>query len=493
MALPGLLAHFLPDILKRSGFKQVALKVEEVGWAHLKLKDVALDDVLAAKRLDITFNPSGITGFSAERLRLNAATDWKSLRLGPVSLPFSGGTRDGGNIALPSLNLDQARISLETPLGNLNGQLESERDGSSTRLRLDLSSPSKPALTAPLVLTAILNEEDDRLRFAGRLNDPDHRIEIKFHGWQSGRENSGKIELKLERTEFSQTGLQPQTLFPVLAGYLKDVSGPMEGRIQFSWQDGFVTSDGEIASHGLSFDANGAQVRNLMGTLSLDRVWPPRTPGLQNFSVGLLSAGVPLGSGSFAFALEEDGSAFIKRAALNLADGKLRLDPVRLGPGMNGRLNFKAEGVDLAKLAPLFRIDGMALGGLVDGTVPVLLERDGIRVAEAKLTARENGFLRYRPQTPPHALQDGGEAVSLMMAALKDFQYDSLAVALDGQAGGETTVAFHIKGRNPGLSDGAPFEFNFKLTGPLDRLARQAYGIVSHPEAIEAALANTKR
>lgn len=491
--LPRLASFFLADLLKSAGFDHVSLTVLDAGWTHLDLSEVALDKALSAKSLKLRFNPLGLSGLEATNLTLNAATDWKSLRLGPLTIPLAASGASSGGFTLPKLGLDRARVNLETPIGKLKGQLESESEGNATRFRLDLSSDDHPALVSPLILTGLLSDGAEKLRFAGKLNDPMHRLMVKFQGWQDKENASGALTVNAERLDFSAQGFQPKTFFPFLEKHLDQVAGPLEGKASFSWQNGQLSSEAQIAAHGLSFESNGLSVRNLMGVLSLDRVWPPRTPGLQSMSVGLLSVGVPLGSGSFSFALTDDGGVYVKRAALNLADGKLRLDPVNIAPGFKGTLNFQAQGVDLAKLAPLFQIQGMTLGGAVDGTIPVILDSSGVKVAQAQLAAREKGFVRYRPQATPPALQDGGEAVSLMMAALRDFQYDSLALELDGQAGGETTVAFHIKGRNPGLSDGAPFEFNFRLTGPLDRLARQAYGVVSPPDMIEAALADTKR
>lgn len=482
-ALPDIIALNLPQILRQAGFRDISLNVVRASWTRLELADVVLDKTLSAKRLNLAFTPFGLSGLEARNLSIIARTDGENLSLGPVTLPLAGGGSGGG---LPDIRLDQAKFKLETPLGQLNGLLNTETEGTSTRLRLDLSSDSRPALIAPLILTGIVGEDDEGLHFAGKLNDPQHRFLIKLAANQDAKAGTQNGEITLERVEFEPGGLQPEDLSPLLAQHLKDVSGPVEGRLAFSKTGGKTDSEGKLSSPGLSFESHGAGVRNLIGTLSLDRLWPPRTPVPQNFSLGLLSVGVPLGSGSFAFGLEEDGGIFIKRAVLNLADGKLRLEPVRIGPDLTGILNFQAGNIDLAKLAPLFQLQGMTLAGTVDGIIPVILGKDGLKVAEARLSAGEKGFVRYRPESLPRALQDQGEAVSLMMAALRNFQFENLVLALDGQAGGETTVAFHIKGRNPDLHDGTPFEFNFRLTGPLDRLARQAHGIVSLPGQFEA-------
>ncbi|MBF0267705.1 MAG: YdbH domain-containing protein [Alphaproteobacteria bacterium] len=491
-ALPTILAAFLPEVLRQAGFKDVSLTVLHLSWDRLELEAVSLDQAVSAKRLTITFSPFGLTGLEAKNLNLKAKTDGKSLRLGHLVLPFAGNAQ-GDDFNLPHIKLDQARFDLDTQMGPVRGILNSEHEGAATRLRLELSSGAKPALFQPLILTGLLTAEGPELSFVGRLNDPMHRLVIGIKGHQNQQTAAGEAKIDLKRIEFDQSGLQPHDLFPILEPFLKDVSGPFEGQAQLAWQNGKVTSQANLHSHGLSFESQGAAVRNLMGTLSLNRLWPLRTPAPQSFSFGMLSAGAPLGSGAVAFSLEDDGSIFFKRAVLNLADGKLRLDPVRIDPDLNGTLNFQASNVHLSSLAPLFQIEGIALDGIVDGVIPVHLTRDGMKIIGAKLSARDKGFVRYRPANAPATLQDSQEGVSLMMAALKDFRYDSLALGLDGQAGGETTVTFQIKGRNPGLHNGVPFELNFRLSGPLDRLAKQAYGIISLPEQIEAALAETNR
>ncbi|TAN52371.1 MAG: hypothetical protein EPN26_08025 [Rhodospirillales bacterium] len=413
------------------------------------------------------------------------------MTLGPLTLPFAGG--NAGPLAeIPDIKLDRARLDLATPLGDIQALVSVEPGEGSSKIRLDLASTGQTKVFSPLILTGIATRDGPVLRFAGRVNDPAHLLNIRLQGSHDSLSATGEARLVLDRIDFALSGLQPDSLFPWISGHLREVSGPLEGDVRLNWHKGKLESAASVGTHGLSFDGMGVRVRNLMGTLTLDRVWPPRTPAHQNFSVGMLTAGVPLGSGSFSFALEDDGAVSIKRATLNLADGKLRLDPTRINPDMTGRLDFQAKDVELGRLAPLMGIEGIALDGVVDGTIPVILDKSGFKVAEASLTARKAGFVRYRPQKLPPALQAGGEGVSLMLAALKDFRFDDLALALDGESGGETTVQFHIKGRNPGLHDGIPFELNFRLTGPLDRLAQQAWGIVSLSEPLEAALDEKK-
>lgn len=489
---PALLAGMLPNYLKSQGFKSVAVTVKSAGWTHLSLEDVALDKALSAKRLKIGFSPFGLKSLEARDLFLRGGIDGKRLELGPLSLPLAS-TGGGTGFAIPKIRIDQARFELMTPKGDLDGVFSSEPEGHSTRFRLDLTSVSKPALVSPMILTGILSEDGDALRFAGKLNDPSHRLVIHLKGMQDNAKQTGEAEVTLERAQFAEGGLQPQYLIPLLEPYLRDVSGSVEGEMKLAWSGGKLASQGRFSTPGLSFESKGARVRNLMGALELDRLWPPRTSSPQRFSFGQLTAGIPLGSGALAFSFENDGSLAIKRGVLNLADGKLRLNASRLSPELTGTLDIEASGVALSRLAPLFQVEGISLDGRIDGHIPLVLDKDGIKVAKAQLAAQNNGYVRYRPKIVPPALQDSGEGVSLMLAALKDFQYESLAMGLDGLAGGETTVEFHLKGRNPGLHDGKPFEFNFRLTGPLDSLARQAASIATPPESIEAALAEISR
>ncbi|MBF0356707.1 MAG: YdbH domain-containing protein [Alphaproteobacteria bacterium] len=484
-ALPWLLAPWLPEILKAAGFKRVELVVEETGWTQLSLKDVRLDDTISAKRLSIGFSLFGLSSIDAVNLTLKAGTDGQSLTLGHMTIPFSS-KGSGPVLGLPRIRLDRAKLDLATDMGAVQALVSAEPGDGSTKIRIDLASIDKVERFSSLVLTGIVTEDGPLLRFAGRLNDSAHRLTLNLQGRHDQLDNSGEANLILERIDFTPSGLQPESLLPQAVAYIQNVSGPLEGDMRFVWQKGKLESSATIGLHGLSFEAKGAKVRNLMGTLSLDRVWPLRTPAHQNFSVGMLTAGVPLGSGSFSFSIEEDGAISIKRASLNLAEGKLRLDPTRIAPDMTGRLDFQAKGINLEHLAPLMGIEGIALDGIVDGTIPVILDKTGVKVAKANLVTSKPGYVRYRPKAVPDALQAGGEGVSLMLAALKDFRFDDLTLELDGQAGGETTVFFHVKGRNPGLHNGVPFELNFRLTGPLDRLAQQAWGIVSLPETFEA-------
>jgi hypothetical protein len=92
--------------------------------------------------------------------------------------------------------------------------------------------------------------------------------------------------------------------------------------------------------------------------------------------------------------------------------------------------------------------------------------------------------LRYAPGGAPAALRQAGEGATLMLDALEDFRYEALSITLDREADGETDVALHIKGANPGFYDGYPVEFNLTISGELDTMLRRGLEGYRVPDAI---------
>ena len=123
-------------------------------------------------------------------------------------------------------------------------------------------------------------------------------------------------------------------------------------------------------------------------------------------------------------------------------------------------------------LLAIAAIDGAAASGRLNGEIPLVVSRDGFSVANAVLETGAPGVLRYAPAVPPPALQGGGEGVSLMLEALKNFHYDVVSLAVDGRSGDEWSVKLHIEGENPNFMDAYPFVFNLNLSGKLDEIIR---------------------
>ena len=92
------------------------------------------------------------------------------------------------------------------------------------------------------------------------------------------------------------------------------------------------------------------------------------------------------------------------------------------------------------------------------------------------------GRVNYQPKSPPAALVGAGEIV---LQALSNFEYDSIAAAVNGDLLKDLHIGLTMKGKNPDLHGGYPISFKLNLGGPLgDILRRGVSGYKLDPSTI---------
>jgi hypothetical protein len=130
-------------------------------------------------------------------------------------------------------------------------------------------------------------------------------------------------------------------------------------------------------------------------------------------------------------------------------------------------------------------VDGLAASGKLAGTLPVVFAGDKVTLNGGVLESAGPGTLRYDPAHPPSGLKgEEGSPTAMLMGALTDFHYDTLRITIDGQAGGELSAGFSLRGANPSFYDGYPVALNLKLSGALDRILRQNLDVYRIPDTL---------
>ena len=134
--------------------------------------------------------------------------------------------------------------------------------------------------------------------------------------------------------------------------------------------------------------------------------------------------------------------------------------------------------------APLPRRDRRPLRlGKSNGGVPVHITPDAI--SKGRLETAGPGSLRYDPDDPPAFLAgDPGSSTDMLLKALTDFRYDSLVLSVDGEAGGEMTLSFAVRGSNPSFYDGYPVALNLNVGGALDTILRRGLATYRIPSTV---------
>src|SRR6266851_3379756 len=185
-----------------------------------------------------------------------------------------------------------------------------------------------------------------------------------------------------------------------------------------SWGGRDPTTRLVLLLNGIGFEGGLAGVSNLDGKVTFASLVPLRTADAQHLTANLRIASLPPG-------------------------------PLDLRFGLPGRDRLAVDRVTL----------GLA----------------GVTIAGGRLGATGPGVVRYTGAGLPEAITGAqgkaGDALTLTRQALADFHYSGLTLALDRSPSGDGSLLVGLKGNNPGVLDGHPFEINIRLDANFDRLA----------------------
>ena len=330
-------------------------------------------------------------------------------------------------------------------------------------------TPSLPTLK----LTGRASLDDPDLRFTGTASAAGNRLVVDFDGTHSTDTNAGGARLRLHPLDFQPGELQPQDLIIGLGDDLSAVTGGVEAGGSLRWGRRARASDFTVHLTDLSFDLKGIHVDGFAGEVVIDRPWPLRTPPDQTLVARRIDVGAPVTDAIVRFRIDEQTRLAIEEARVDLLGGRFSVGSAIFDPAADRqRARVRLTGIDMETLLAIAAIDGATATGRVSGEIPLVVSRDGFSVANAALKTSAPGVLRYAPAFPPPALQGGGEGVSLMLEALKNFHYDVVSVAVDGRSGDDWSVKLHVEGQSPDFMDAYPFVFNLNLSGKLDEIIR---------------------
>jgi hypothetical protein len=168
-----------------------------------------------------------------------------------------------------------------------------------------------------------------------------------------------------------------------------------------------------------------------------------------------------------------------------LAEGRIRAAPFTIGSAdMRFATTLTAERLKLNEIFALAQLDGLTGEGTMHGTLPIKIAGTEAVIEHGELVSDGPGWVRYRPDQAPAALQAGGENVNLLLQALQNFRYKELRLTIDGRTDGDMDVGLHIAGANPDLYDGYPIEFNLNLEGALADVVRKGLTGYQIPELV---------
>jgi hypothetical protein len=400
---------------------------------------------------------------------LNALdANWRQAKL---SLPGKGIVGEGF----------KGTLSIDGPIGERGDQaLKADYAIATIRHSHD------PAFFAPLKLTgSTTGSLGGEIDFDAKLADHSGMASLVLQGRHDLATGAGQAGIRMKPTLFGTEAAQFTTLFPMAHQWIGQLTGTVGVKARVAWGEGADRGRAEILLKDVAMDAGAITASRINAVVTADRLWPLRLPAGQTISIGLMDAGVPLTDGEIRFGVQGDRLS-VTKAEWSWAGGMLRAAPFEAGISDSAQtIVLEAEDVDLRQLLSLAAIDGLSASGTLRGSLPVHISPDAMSIQAGRLETTGPGSLRYDPDNPPAFLAgDPGSSTDLLLRALTDFRYDTLALSIDGQAGGEMKLSFAIRGSNADFYDGYPVALNLNVGGALDTILRRGLATYRIPSTV---------
>jgi hypothetical protein len=256
-----------------------------------------------------------------------------------------------------------------------------------------------------------------------------------------------------------------------------------------------VTPDLTLHLAELGFATPLARIAAVNGAFRLVELWPPATPPGQVLRARIEASDLPPADLYVESQLLPRPALRLEHVSLGFAGGEITAPPLVIDPTTrNFETVLTPTGVDLAEITTLLGIDGLGGTGRLDGHIPLRLADGKLAITAGHLAARAPGTLRYQPASLPSSITAAGEEVGLLLQALSDFHYQSLALDLDKGEDGEGAILLHLAGSNPAVLSDQPFNLNIRIESNFDRLADLALaGLRSTQELLRRAAGGSGR
>ncbi len=330
------------------------------------------------------------------------------------------------------------------------------------------------AFYQPLVMngTGQLSAEGVALDARLRLSERNAFIgDLSAIHWFSS--NRGSAVLENGALTFEAGGLQLHHLSERLRGLAVNAQGVLQPSAAFDWTDGVVRSTGQVVVEDLSFDTfRLGRLNGLSGTLNFDDLIGLRSAPAQRLTLRefrftptlVLSDGVADISmlGPEGFALENAEWPFV--------GGKIVIEPTVWNfDAPNQLVTIEAREWDLHRLLNLFALNDLDIAGRASGHFPIEIEGANAYLRDAYLRSIEDGTLSYSGDVGNSA-STANEYAGMAFDALRNFEYEILAVSANGNLVGNIVLGLQMQGHNPDVLDGQLFKLNISIDSELAEL-----------------------
>ena len=299
------------------------------------------------------------------------------------------------------------------------------------------------------------------------------------------KDGAGTARVDIPELLFAPGGLQPQTLAKAMRGKIAEVNGAVGAQINLKFASGEpLQSSGSAQLKSLSFGTLPGPLNNVSTELSFSSFFPLQSQGRQTLNVGKFDPGFPLENGVIEFEIIPDGVK-VYSARWPLGNGSISLDPFDwLYSAPENRVTMRISNVSLGEFLKDIGDGTIEATGDIEGMLPIIMAGVDVKVDQGQLIVKEGGVIKFNSEQIDSAAtyaETDNDAVQALrerryrdaaFQALKEFQYRSLTVNMDGPLDGAIEVALAFDGSNSQVLNNQPFRFNINIEGELLNILR---------------------
>ena len=230
----------------------------------------------------------------------------------------------------------------------------------------------------------------------------------------------------------------------------------------------------EVDVSGLGIEHDGYLLQE--GALRAEMSgWPvisgPVDLKIASASSGLVAEEIEAAFDVYADAISGDARIDGRSLFLELLGGKISSEQFEYDLATNdGSSLLELDQLQLPDLLALQRQDFTCTGTL-SGSVPVQIKAGNLSVKGATIAAEApGGFIQYQPDSSVRALGEENQGLSVVLDAMRNFQYHTLSASVDYSEQGQMIARTSLKGANPDYQGGREVHLNLTLEENLKTL-----------------------
>lgn len=289
--------------------------------------------------------------------------------------------------------------------------------------------------------------------------------------WQHNLDNAqGALTIALPQTEFAPSN----PLSRAVSGLPADiVGGKLQAKASFQWPG----SDGnrlQIAFSDTALQYNNSFAVGINTQIALqqnDGNWVTAKPA--PVSVDSVDAGVAVTNLNFVLSLAGNGDLTLGNFSAELLEGALTADNLYWnldGEERHSRLQF--TGLSIGALAQEMESTNFAASGLLDASIPITTDRQGVTVDNGTVQSRPpGGRLRYYGAFSPGMLGSNPQ-LKLLAGALEDYNYQDISGTMSYPLSGDMKLNLKLTGRSAAIDANRDLIINLNLENNVPSMLR---------------------